>query len=316
MVKQVSPLAADVARRAYAAARAICRRHARSFHFASHFLPAEKRRHAYAVYAFCRLLDDAADERPSVASVQRFERVLDAIYDAGEPPTTSPGDDETALAMLAFADTVRACHIPRQHFLDLAQGCRMDFSVSRYATWAELEHYCYHVAGVVGLIMCRVFDLRDDGVLDHAVRMGNAMQLTNILRDVQEDLRRGRIYLPAEDLDRFGVSESDLAASRCDDRFRELLRFEIARARALYRDASDGLAALPRDGSRQTACVMSVVYAGILDAIERQGYNVFARRARLGPLGKLRRVPPALKLSRRERGQPLPDVFRSNVVPS
>lgn len=301
--------------RAYRAARAICRRHARSFFFASHFLPAEKRCHAYAVYAFCRLLDDAADERPSVESVERFERVLDDVYESREPPTSlQSGDGETALALLAFADTVRACDIPKQYFLELATGCRMDFTIHRYATWAELERYCYHVAGVVGLIMCRVFGLRDDSVLVHAVRMGNAMQLTNILRDVKEDLQRGRIYLPAEDLERFGVSESDLVASRCDERFRALMRFEIARARSMYRDASEGLSALPRDGSRQTACVMSVVYAGILDAIERQDYNVFVRRARIGLLKKLRRVPRALMLARREQGQPLPDVFRSDIA--
>lgn len=302
-------------RRAYAAARAICRRHARSFHFASRFLPGTKRRHAYAVYAFCRLLDDAADVRPSVESVERFERLLDAIYEPREPATPlQPDHEETALALLAFADTVQACNIPKRYFLDLARGCRMDFTVDRYASFDELERYCYHVAGVVGLIMCRVFDLRDDSVLDHAVRMGNAMQLTNILRDVKEDLQRGRIYLPREDLDRFGVTEPDLLASRCDDRFRALMRFEVARARSMYRNASEGLAALPRDGSRQTACVMSVVYAGILDAIERQDYNVFARRARIGWWQKLRRVPRALTLSRREPGQPLPDVFRSEFA--
>jgi phytoene synthase len=287
---------------AYLAARDICRHHAKSFYFASHFLPRDKRYHAYAVYAFCRLLDDATDEEPSIESVARFEQLLDRIY-AGKEPDTEVG------AMQAFAHTVRACDIPRQHFLDLATGCRMDFAVNHYDTWPALERYCYHVAGVVGLIMCRVFGLRDESALAHAVQMGNAMQLTNILRDVGEDFARGRIYLPREDLDRFGIRDTDLGTATSTESLRQLVRFEIDRARSLYRNASLGLSRLPDDGSRLTACVMAVVYAGILGAIERQGHDVLIARAHTTKLQKLARVLKARRLARWREDEPMPDVW-------
>lgn len=287
---------------AYLEARDICRHHAKSFYLASHFLPREKRYHAYAVYAFCRLLDDAADEQPSIESVARFEQLLDRIY-SGTDPATEAG------AMQAFARTVRDCDIPQQHFLDLARGCRMDFTITRYDTWPALEHYCYHVAGVVGLIMCRVFGLRDESALARAVQMGNAMQLTNILRDVREDHARGRVYLPREDLDRFGVSEADLGSPSSTDALKQLVRFEIVRARSLYHEASLGLSKLPDDGSRLTACVMAVVYAGILGAIERQSHDVLVARAHTNKLQKLARVLKARRLARWHEGQPMPDVW-------
>lgn len=280
---------------AYAAARDICRHHAKSFFFASRFLPRDKRLHAFAVYAFCRLLDDAVDEADSPESQQaglsRFEKLLADCY-AREGPFDEP-------SLTAFAATIRSCSIPKHYFDDLVEGCRMDLTPARYETWRELEKYCYHVAGVVGLIMCRVFDLRDDSVLDRAVMMGNAMQLTNILRDVGEDFSRGRIYLPREDLSRFGVDETIIASRQISPGFVDLMQFEVARARQLYADASQGLVALPPDGSRQTACVMAVVYAGILGAIERNRFDTLKKRARLSTTQKLLRVPKALRLSKR-----------------
>ncbi len=291
--------------KAYAAARAICRHHAKSFYFASHFLPQPKRDHAYAVYGFCRLLDDAADEEPSEASVTGFTNKLDEIYD-GEGFAVSGPDD---VPLLAFADTVRRCEIPKQYFLDLAEGCRQDFFKNRYANWAELERYCYLVAGVVGLVMCRVFGLHDPQWYPQAIQMGNAMQLTNILRDVGEDFGRGRVYLPADEIDRFGYSIEKLAGGVVDDSFRELMRFQVARARDMYRQAATALCRLPADGSRQTACTMAVVYAGILGAIERQQCDVFSRRARVTLVGKLGRIRLARKLARAEPGDGTANVF-------
>jgi 15-cis-phytoene synthase len=293
---------------AYEAARRICKHHARSFYFASHFLPRPKRDHAYAVYAFCRLLDDAADEEPSIESVARFERVLDDAYvlrGADVPPVKSSDDP----SLRAFAHTVKACDIPRQHFLDLAEGCRMDFDITRYESWPKLERYCYHVAGVVGLIMCRVFGLQDERALAQAVQMGNAMQLTNILRDVKEDFARGRVYLPQDELARFGVAESSLSDVRSGEPLKQLVRFNIDRARTLYREASKGLACLPNDGSRLTACVMAVVYAGILGAIEKQGTDVLTARARTTFVQKLLRIRLARKLSRWNGAGEVPDIF-------
>ncbi len=287
---------------AYAAAQDICRAHARSFFFASHFLPRPKRDHAYAVYAFCRLLDDAADESASPASVDYFVKLLDDCY-AGRLGNT----DE--LAIRAFANTVHVCKIPREHFQALADGCRMDFTINRYETWSDLEQYCYRVAGVVGLIMCSVFGVNDPKARSHAVAMGNAMQLTNILRDVREDMERGRIYLPLQDMDRFKIGERQLTSRRWTPPFAKLMKFEVDRARSLYRDGSHGIGYIANDGSRFTACVMAVVYGGILNAIESVEYDVFRRRAQVSFVGKLRRMPQAVKLCRCEVGDEVPDVF-------
>lgn len=302
-------------RSAYAAARHICRTHARSFYFASAFLPKSKRERAYAVYAFCRGIDDAVDTgdaREVDGRYAAFARTLDGIYEGRVETAGLP--ELQALAQHAFADTVKVCGIPKQLFLDLAAGCRMDLTIDRYATWPELERYCYHVAGVVGLIMCHVFELRDPSAAAAAVAMGNAMQLTNILRDIEEDWARGRVYLPAEDLERFGVTEQHLASRLLTPGVVELMRFEIARARELYRTGACGLHKLPNDGSRLTASVMAVVYAGILDAIERQGCNPFAGRARLSLMDKVRRVPAAWRLARRGTADHLPDAFASRYA--
>ena len=283
----------------FAAARDICQRHAKSFYFASHFLPPAKRYNAYAVYAFCRLLDDAVDEaideKSQLEHLIEFDELLDGAYEGNSPDEPIERDK----ALRAFAITVKQCGIPKRLFQDLAEGCRMDLTVSRYADWPALEKYCYHVAGVVGVIMCHVFDLKNEAAHGQAIAMGNAMQLTNILRDVKEDLVRGRIYLPQDDMARFGVTEGALAGGQVDDAFVSLMKFEIDRARTFYAHGSAGLQMIPNDGSRLTAATMATVYAGILDAIERQGYDVFARRARIGTPGKLIRLAKAWRLTRR-----------------
>ncbi|MGC4031743.1 MAG: phytoene/squalene synthase family protein [Tepidisphaeraceae bacterium] len=280
----------------FAAARDICRRHAKSFYFASHFLPREKRLHAYAVYAFCRLLDDAVDEASDnatrVARLVKFDELLDSLY-AGDLPDEPIEQDK---ALRAFAATVNACEIPKRLFQELAEGCRMDLTNNIYADWPALETYCYHVAGVVGVIMCHVFGLADPAAHRKAIAMGNAMQVTNILRDIKEDLAMNRIYLPQDELARFGVTEAGLRAGRVTTEFVELMRFEIARARALYAEGADGLRLIPNDGSRYTAAVMSSVYGGILGAIERQNYDVFSRRARLNGVQKIKKLFVARRL--------------------
>ncbi len=175
----------------------------------------------------------------------------------------------------------------------------MDLTISRYETWDDLRVYCYRVAGVVGVIMCRIFGLADPSAEAQAIVMGEAMQLTNILRDVKEDAQRGRIYLPLEDLRQFGYSEADLLGGVVNDAFRSLMKFEINRARELYRSGAAGLKHLANDGSRFTATAMGVIYAGILKAIERQDYDVYRQRARLSLTQKLLRLPAARRLSKR-----------------
>lgn len=281
----------------YTAAREVCRRHAKTFYFASPFLPPDKRRHAYAVYALCRRLDDAVDEAADEAvarvAVENFSAALDQVYDT--EPLADP-------ILEAARRTCAACDIPRGRWVELCMGVEADLTIRKYPDWPSLERYCYLVAGVVGLIMCSVFDLRDLSARPKAVAMGNAMQLTNILRDVREDLFMGRVYLPACDMDRFGVTERDLKSmantNEITPGFRQLMRFQVRRARELYATGFEGLHALERDGSRQTAAAMGVVYGGILDAIEKADYDVFSARRSLNWWQKIRRVPRALKLAR------------------
>ena len=286
------------ARDPFDAARDVTRRHARSFYFASPFLPRDKRRRAFAVYALCRRLDDAVDEAPSpeaaVAEVAAFGRTLDKVY----------GDEHLRDDVLEAArQTVADAAIPREYFDDLAAGVEQDLTVTRYADETEQARYCYLVAGVVGLMMCRVFDLRDEAAEPRAIAMGNAMQVTNILRDVKEDWQRGRLYLPQSTLAQFDVTEADVAAMTenqpVSDRFRQLMRHEIARARSLYREGFAGLGSLELDGSRQTAATMAVIYGGILQAIERANCDVFSDRCRLTLPQKLARLPAARRLARR-----------------
>jgi 15-cis-phytoene synthase len=340
----------------FAAAREICRRHARSFYFASFFLPKPKREAAYAVYALCRTIDDAIDAdddaietaqaralreypvvaratsraaeaaSPSLDSVgssssccsdgtletrlRLFHDRLDEIYENRLELPRPAARSEPQHALHAFSLTVHRYQIPKQYFLDLAEGCRMDLVVSRYPTWRSLENYCYHVAGVVGLIMTCVLGLTHSDARQQAVQMGNAMRLTNILRDVKEHFRGGRIYLPLEDMAGFRYSERDLAAGAVNENFRGLMRFEVARARQLYRDASDGLCWLAGDSSRFTVAAMAVMSAGVLDAIEWQDYDVLhGGRPHLPTVEKLRRLPAAWRLARRQPGEAVPDVF-------
>ena len=281
----------------YDAAKAVCRQHARSFYFASPLLKAEKRRHAFAVYALCRRLDDAvdeaADDEAALLAIADFNQTLDAVY----------GPYEIADPILEAARrTVATCEIPRGRWTELAMGVEADLTVKRYGDWPSLERYCYLVAGVVGLMMCSVFDLRDFSARKNAIAMGNAMQLTNILRDVREDLAMGRIYLPADDMERFKVTDASLLdmanGAAVTPQFKSLMRYEIRRARDLYAQGNAGLSALERDGSRQTAAAMGVIYGGILDAIETADCDVFSQRRSLTFLQKIRRLPRALKLAR------------------
>lgn len=265
-------------------AQGVCRRHAKSFYFASHVLPRPKRLRAYAVYSFCRFADDTVDlafDRSGadlVAEVARLKSLLDAIYGEG------PLEDRR---FEAFRFTVRDCSIEKSLFHELLDGISMDLVKHRYRDWPELETYCYKVASVVGLMMCGVFGVSDPEARRHAVAMGTAMQLTNILRDVKEDLDRGRVYLPREDLDRFGVSEADLTAGRVTPGFQDLMRFEIARAWDYYRQGEEGLRFIPDDGSRYCARTMALLYSRILNRIEARRYDVFSGRASVSKAGKL-----------------------------
>jgi phytoene synthase len=265
------------------AARRVTRSYARTFYFASFVLPREKREAAYVIYALCRradnILDDGALSTPEkLKGLDRLRQGFAKLY---------AGSGNLSPKEAALRDCLIRYDIPRNLFDELLDGVAMDLTVSRYRAWSDLERYCYGVASTVGLIMARVFGASRPEAYPHAIAMGKAMQLTNILRDIKEDWGLGRIYLPAEDMQRFGYDEEALGRGLLNDNFRNLMRFEIERARGLYALAIPGLRFLAEDGSRYCARLMSGLYAHILDVIERHGYDVFTARPVVPFLEKL-----------------------------
>jgi phytoene synthase len=268
----------------YRRARALTRTHARTFHFASHALPPDRRRAALALYAFCRRVDDLVDEpglgwRPDElrARLSRARGLVRGLYGDGPPVAVDPPFDADELA--ALGDSVRRWGIPQEPIQDLICGVEMDLTVRRYATFAELDLYCYRVAGTVGLLMAPILGCRDPRALGAAADLGRAMQLTNILRDVGEDLERDRVYLPQDELAAAGLHEADLAAGRVDERFRAFMCRQVARARDYYRRGLAGVPALSGWRCRLTVRLMALIYRDILRVIEAQGHDVFRGRA-------------------------------------
>jgi phytoene synthase len=261
----------------YRACRDLLRAHSKTFYLSSRFFGAEKRRAIWAVYAFCRTADDIVDRavpaRERLDAIDAWERGLRAAYagEAREP------------VYAAFAHAARRFGIPAEPALALLRGARLDVTVSRYATYEELLEYCYLVASTVGLLVMPVLGTRSPAAERYGVALGRAMQMTNILRDVGEDAALGRIYLPQEDLRRFGCSEDAVLHGVLDERFRALMRFEIERVRALYREAEPGIALLAPDARYGVRLALSL-YRGILARVEANDYDVFARRAFV-PLG-------------------------------
>jgi 15-cis-phytoene synthase len=265
---------------AYRLCDGLTRRHSRSFFLSSQFLPAEKRRAIRALYAFCRTSDDIVDDADGEASRALARWV--ALVQAPRPPFDDP-------VLLAWHDTAERYRVPRALVDELLAGLAMDLLISRYPTFEDLWLYCYRVASVVGLITMRIVGHRQ-GAAPYAVWLGVALQLTNILRDVGEDAARGRIYLPQEDLARFGLCDDDILGGQESGRFRALMRFEITRAHALYEAAWPGIALLSAD-SRLAVGAAAEIYRGILGKIVANDYDVFARRARLSPIEKLLLLP-------------------------
>jgi phytoene synthase len=265
----------------YAHCREIVRVHSKSFFLSSRFLPPAKRRAVWAVYAFCRTADDIADRAGDpderLAAIDAWETQLRAAYDgrASGPIFT------------AFADAAGHYDLPLQAALDLLRGSRMDIGVNRYASYDELSEYCYLVASTVGLLMMPVLGSSASDAPEYAITLGRAMQLTNIVRDVGEDARMGRIYLPAEELAFFRYTEDDLFAGVIDDRFRALMRFQIERARRLYAEAEPGIAQLAPE-SRYAVRLALHLYRTILDAVEANGFDVFTKRAYVSMYEKVR----------------------------
>jgi phytoene synthase len=254
-------------------AKKITRDFAKTFYFASLFLPKDKRLASYAIYAICRLSDEAADDNGLSQKEKRIEEIknkIDLSY-SGLPIKEN--------LLIAFRDTVNKYNIPKEHFYELLEGMRMDLRKKRYSDIYELKLYSYRVAGVVGLIMLKIFGYSDKNAETYALKLGEAMQLTNILRDIKEDLQKGRLYLPLNELKEFNLTEKEIEEMRVNENFKSLMKFQIKRARESYKESRKGVSFIKCLRSRLAIRSMQEIYSGILKEIENNNYDVFSRRA-------------------------------------
>ena len=268
--------------KAYRRCAAITREHSKSFHLASALLPEEKRSAVRALYAFCRTVDDIVDQPTAVARDASLDYWRRQVQAASEP---DQGDPVAA----AWGDTLLRYHIPRHYALQLIDGVARDMTQTRYATFDDLSTYCYGVASTVGLMSMHIVGFESNEAIPYAIKLGVALQMTNILRDVGEDYRNGRIYLPRDEMSAFGISESTLACGVVTDNWREFMRFHNARTRELYAEAWPGIRMLEREGRLAIAAAGSL-YRRILDVIERNDYDVFLQRASVSAWSKIQCV--------------------------
>jgi phytoene synthase len=274
---------ANVLDSAYNYCARITQANSRTFHLASGMLPQDKRKAVRALYAFCRSSDDLVDETRGLAQA-------DEVFANWRVRLSNPHPAAHDPVPLAWADTQSRYRIPLGYADQLMTGVSRDLTQKRYDSFTELAEYCYGVASTVGLMSMHIVGFESRDALPYAVKLGIALQLTNILRDVGEDWRAGRLYLPLEELAEFGLGEPDIAAARVDDRWRAFMAFQIARVQRLYDEAKPGIALLNSDG-RFAIAAAAGLYRAILDDIEAHDYDVFHRRAHVGLWGKLRRLP-------------------------
>ncbi len=286
--------------RGYAQAERVTRHHAKSFYFASFMLFGMRRKAAFALYAFCRRLDDMVDvadgaDQGAVPEdlperLARARRAVAELYldtpeladpSRGPPSTRSSGGDGPwdAAELAALVDCIQRFRVPEYPMQELISGMEMDLTLRRYETWSDLDLYCYRVAGVVGLMMAAMLGCSEEWALGPAADLGRGMQLTNILRDVKEDLDRDRVYLPLDELAAFGLTLEDLRRGVVDERWRNFMRSQIARARAYYARAAEGIPALTGFGCQRMVKLMGAIYGDILRVIEERDYDVFSGRA-------------------------------------
>lgn len=279
------------------AAYELCRRlnasHGKTYYLATLLLPPAKRPHVHALYGFARYADELVDDLDSpdpAALVAWSDRFLHDL---------SRGESADPVAR-AVIHTARTWDIPADTFCAFLDSMQMDITVTGYPRYADLERYMYGSAAVIGLQMVPILEPLDARAADYARTLGEAFQLSNFVRDVGEDLRRGRVYLPQEDLDRFGVTRADLAPGPTPPHVVDLLRFEIARTRRLYDAARPGIDLL-HPSSRDCIRTAFTLYAGILDAVEQADYQVLDRRVSVPLPRRLRVALPALVRARRAR---------------
>lgn len=281
----LADLEEDTINRAYEYCRQITRQGSRTFYFGARFLPAPKRRAMWAVYNFCRLTDDLVDEAGDLTGLENCARL--AAWEAELLQTFEDRVQAARLPLVAWLHTAQMFALEPQPPLDLIKGVRMDLEKTRYNTFKELHLYCYRVASTVGLMASQIMGYSDPIALEYAANLGIAMQLTNILRDVGEDAQAGRIYLPQDEMARFGYTEAELLRGEVNPRFIRLMQFQIERARRYYRQSMPGIEYLPED-CRLSITLAARLYSRILDVIERNHYDVFTRRAFVPKKEKLR----------------------------
>ncbi len=264
--------------------RRIHRRYGTTYYFATRFFPQAIRRRTHALYAFVRLPDEWVDN-PDCGPSETRTRLRNFRQELVEGVQ---GSRPESGVLRAFCDVVSECAIPLEEPLRFLDSMEQDLTTSRYATYEDLRGYMRGSASAVGLMMCHVLSARvDPKALPHAMALGEAMQMTNFLRDIREDVLRQRIYLPLEHLSRFGVTEGELLEGQPGPGFKELLKFEIDHTRSLYRYADEGIQYLP-PFSRKAILLASCLYAQILEKIEQSNYRVFEGRARTTSTEKLR----------------------------
>lgn len=256
----------------YELCRQFNKRHGTTYYWSTLVLPKAKRPHVFALYGFCRYADDIVDDLGPVPVAERAA----ALASFGERFFADLARGESDDPVLkAVVNTVRELRIDPECFRRFLRSMTMDLTVERYETWDDLLDYMDGSAAVIGEMMLPVLEPTASAAIAHARDLGNAFQLTNFLRDINEDLDRGRVYIPQEDVRRFGV---DLAARRCTPEFVQLMQFEIARCRELYASADIGLSMLPKQSARSIGAAR-VLYGRILDKIEARQYDVFSGRA-------------------------------------
>ena len=251
-----------------------------SFYYSFMFLPQDKRRAITALYAFCREVDDVVDEC-SDATVARTT----LNWWRGEVAEIYDGKPQHPVAQ-ALVPLVQQFNLAQEHLQEIIDGMEMDLDHQRYADFSALQLYCYRVASVVGLLAAEIFGYTDRHTLKYAHDLGIAFQLTNIIRDVGEDARRGRIYLPLDEMQQFNVSAADILNSRETENFHQLMEFQIERAQRFYRQAFEQLPAQDRK-SQRTGLIMAAIYRATLDEVEASGCHVLKERVSLTPTYKL-----------------------------
>ena len=279
----IAPHQQETLAQAYSHCEAMTRQNSKTFYLASGLLEGAKRDAVRALYAFCRTVDDIVDnaedgieEAPAKLALWRHR-------------ITHAGVEHDPVA-LAWQHARHAFHVPAIYAEQLIDGVQRDMTQTRYQTFSELATYCYGVACTVGLMSMHVIGFAGNHAIPFAIRLGTALQLTNILRDVGEDWRRGRVYLPQDELSAFGLSDADIEAGEVSAKWRQFMQFQIERNRRLYDQSMAGVALLNADG-RFAIQAAAELYRGILDEIERNDYDVFRRRASVSKMGKLKRLP-------------------------